>query len=487
MGAYAVYGLDAAPTPLMALMPVLSLMPVLNLPTRSKNYVAEHREPNIVTGAKSFFMQTSGTLKRELGVFGAVMMGLGSIVGTGVFVSIGIAAGIAGPAVILAIALAAGVATANGLSSAQLAANHPVSGGTYEYGYRYLNPPLAFIAGWMFLLAKSASAATAALGFAGYLLDLLDVDEGWRVPVALGAVLLLTVVVLGGIRRSNAVNILIVGMTLATLALFVLVGLGSFDDDNLSPFFGLGGQDIGINDLLEATALMFVAYTGYGRIATLGEEVRDPRRTIPRAIITALVVIMALYVLVAIVAVGAIGADGLSDAVEGAAAPLEVAARSFDVDGIAPLVAFGAMTAMLSVLLNLILGLSRVLLAMGRRRDMPAITATLNPAQTTPTVAVMVMGGVIGLLVLLGNVKTTWSFSAFTVLIYYSLTNLAALRLRPDERLFPAWVSVLGLVACLFLSVWVQFEILLVGVLLIGVALLWQRVAQGWGGSIKEE
>ncbi len=159
-------------------------------------------------------------LQRELGVSGATMMGLGSIVGTGIFASIGIAAGVAGPAVLLAIAVAALVATANGLSSAQLAASHPVSGGTYEYGYRYLNPRLGFTAGWVFLLAKSASAATAALGFAGYLLDALGVaDPRWLTPLALTAVATLTGVVLAGIRRSNTTNIVIVSVTLSALRL----------------------------------------------------------------------------------------------------------------------------------------------------------------------------------------------------------------------------------------------------------------------------
>lgn len=420
----------------------------------------------------------AASLKRELGVFGAVMMGLGSIVGTGVFVSIGIAAGIAGPAVILAIVLAAGVATANGLSSAQLAANHPVSGGTYEYGYRYLNPRLGFVAGWMFLLAKSASAATAALGFAGYLLDTLDLSDSLRVPVALVAVGGLTAIVMGGIRRSNTVNVIIVSLTIGTLALFVVVGVFSIDTDNYAPFFEISGASVSLQDLLQATALMFVAYTGYGRIATLGEEVRDPRTTIPRSIITALVVIMIMYVLVAIVGVGVIGAAALSAATEGNAAPLEVAARSFDLDSVAPLVAIGAMVAMLSVLLNLILGLSRVLLAMGRRRDMPPQTARLNADNTTPIVAVPVMGGVIAALVLLGDVQTTWSFSAFNVLIYYSLTNLAALQLSPEERLFPAWVSLAGLAACFSLAFFVQFEVIIAGVVLLGIGLVWQLAAR---------
>jgi len=156
-------------------------------------------------------------MKRERGVFGATMMGLGSIIGAGVFVSIGLAAGIAGPAVVVAIALAAAVATCNALSSAQLAANHPVSGATYEYGYRYLSPTLGFAAGWMFLCAKSASAATAALGFAGYLLNAAGQDARWLIPVAVGTVAVLTAVAFTGLQLSNRVNVVIVSVTLSAL------------------------------------------------------------------------------------------------------------------------------------------------------------------------------------------------------------------------------------------------------------------------------
>ena len=112
-------------------------------------------------------------LARVVGTPGAILLGLGSIVGTGAFVSIGIAAGVAGPSVVVATALAALLAACNGLSSAQLAADHPVSGGSYEYGYKHVSPRVGFMAGWMFLSAKSASAATAALGLAGYALDVV--------------------------------------------------------------------------------------------------------------------------------------------------------------------------------------------------------------------------------------------------------------------------------------------------------------------------
>ncbi len=419
-------------------------------------------------------------LKREIGVFGATLMGLGSIVGTGVFVSIGIAAGIAGPSVIIAVAIGAVVATCNAFNSAQLAASHPVSGGTYEYGYKYLNHWLGFIAGWMFLLAKSASAATAALGFAGYLLNAFGVNnQTWLVLTALTAVVVLTIVVLSGIRRSNVTNIIIVSITLFSLAIFILAGIPQVvlsGGENLMPFFP---GDKPIASLLQAAALMFVAYTGYGRIATLGEEVKEPRRTIPRAIALTMLVTCLLYISISVVSVivGKEVIDKLSQADVSLAAPLEVIAKSgLGVPVIPKLIAVGAITAMLGVLLNLILGLSRVLLAMGRRRDVPKIFARLNSQQTTPYVAVVVVGVAIAILVLIGDVKTTWSFSAFNVLIYYAITNFAALQLSPEERLYPQWLGWVGLASCLFLAFWVEQEIWLVGLGLIIVGLIWHSL-----------
>ena len=452
---------------------------------------------------------SSPLLKRELGVLGATLMGLGSIIGTGVFVSIGIATEIAGPAVILAMAIAAIVATCNGLNSAQLAASHSVSGGTYEYGYKYLTPWLGFTAGWMFLLAKTASASTAALGFASYLLNATGLTgRGLLIPTALAAVVVLTLVVLSGIRRSNVANIVIVSITLLSLAFFIVSGLPAVDIDNMTPFFKGSMATV-----LHASALMFVAYTGYGRIATMGEEAREPRKTIPRAMIITMVITMLLYMAVATVAVGTVGAEvlfqsligiytqlppplhiyyhipvqgtyltemttAITSATQAQAGPLEVAVRSFGIPGGTQIVAVGAITAMLGVLLNLILGLSRVLLAMGRRRDMPRILAGLNHSGTTPAVAVLVVGIAIAGLVLIGDVKTTWSFSAFTVLIYYAVTNLAALRLPAHERLYPKWLAWVGLAACIFLAFWVEQQIWQVGLALIFSGLIWHTAAQ---------
>lgn len=415
-------------------------------------------------------------LKKELGLPGAIMMGLGAMLGTGIFVSIGIAAGIAGPAVILATVLAAGVAICNGLSSAQLAASHAVSGGTYEYGYRYLNSWLGFTAGWLFLLAKSASAATAALGFAGYLLYSLGQPQQYLVPLGLAAVVLLTAVVLGGMRRTNFINILIVSVTLAALLAFVAMGAPSVDTSNFAPFFVGHSKSHGAGTLaalLQASALMFVAYTGYGRIATLGEEVHNPRHTIPRAIIMTMVITMALYVTVAIAGIGVLGAADFHAATAGQAAPLAIAAQVFERPVVAQLIAIGAITAMLGVLLNLVLGLSRVLLAMGRRGDAPSLFGRLNEAATSPIWATLGVSAVIALLVAIGDIRITWSLSAFTVLIYYAITNLAALRLPGPLRLYPRWVSALGLASCLFLAFWVNWQTWATGLGLIMAGLVW--------------
>jgi APA family basic amino acid/polyamine antiporter len=419
-------------------------------------------------------------LQRVVGIPGAVLLGLGSILGTGIFVSIGIAAGVAGPSVILAVALAAAVATFNGLSSAQLAASHPVSGGTYEYGYRYLNPTLGFTAGWMFLSAKSASAATAALGFGGYVLIAFGYSgEIVRIVLAVTAVVVLTAVVASGMRRSNRTNTVIVSLTLLALLAFVVAAIPhAFDKAGEHLASSVAAEGDGVRGLLHATALMFVAYTGYGRVATLGEEIREPKKSIPKAIVITLLVTMLLYVAVALVAVAAAGAPVLAESTRSAAAPLEMLARGFGVPGIAWLVAVGAVTAMLGVLLNLLLGLSRVLLAMSRRGDMPQGLARLEGVHASPRRAVFVVALIVAVLALTGSVKTTWSFSAFTVLVYYALTNLAALRLPAEIMLYPRWVPAAGLVCCLGLAFWVEPSIWVTGLGLIAVGLVWHTIAR---------
>jgi APA family basic amino acid/polyamine antiporter len=421
-------------------------------------------------------------LRRELGLPGAAMMGLGAMMGTGVFVTIGVGAGVAGPALPLALLLSAVVAICSGLSSAQLAAAHPVSGGTYEYGYKYLNPAFGFTAGWLFLCAKTASAATAALGVSGYLGRLIgSIGNGCGCagrlePLAVLVALAVTAVVFAGIRQSNVLNIAVVSITMASLFIFVIFAAPSVDSAHLSPLLPEGTS--ATRGFLEACALMFVAYTGYGRIATLGEEVKEPQRNIPRAIIAATLISAAIYIAVGMSAVGAYGAGPLAEETRSEAAPLESVLRALGHPAAARWIVLGALTAMLGVLLNLILGLSRVMLAMGRRGDLPRAFARLNRSRTTPLLAVGASGLAVAGLAMTGDVKLTWSFSAFTVLLYYFITNLAALRQPASQRLYPRAVAWAGLGSCLFLAFWVEIRFWLTGLSFIGVGLLWHAFAR---------
>jgi APA family basic amino acid/polyamine antiporter len=427
-----------------------------------------------------------GRLKRELGLAGAIVMGLGSIVGSGVFVGIGIAAGIAGPSVVLAIVVAALLATCNALSSAQLAAINPVSGGAYEYGYRYLSPSLGFIAGWTFLCAKTASAATAALGFAGYFLYLGGGDPTWRARIAVIASFVLALLVLTGLRRSNWVNMAMVALTLGALVVFVITGAPAFFQNgarHFTPFFP-AERESQPAAFFHAAALMFVAFAGYARIATMSEEVKHPSTTIPRAIIATLVISGALYIGVTLVAIGAVGADALSTQVANAATPLEAAASTFGAPAVGALVAIGAMTAMLGVLLNLILGLSRMALAMARRGDLPALFARLTRRGATPAAAVALVGAAIAIFAAFGGIETAWSFSAFSILIYYAITNLAALQLSKENRIYPRFIALLGLLACVALAFFVPESVWMAGVALLAVGLVWHVAARAfWRAS----
>lgn len=383
---------------------------------------------------------TTTALRRELGLFGAIVTGLGSILGTGAFVSIGLASGMWGDVVIWAIPLAALVAVFNGLSSAFLAGRFPVAGGTYEYGYRALNQWYGFTAGWLFLLAKTASAASAALGVALY----LGTDSPF-VPIA--AAVGVTMLVAAGIRRTTAANTLLVLLTITAISWFAMSGLLGSDPD-----VSLGIAPDG--DLMAAIAFLFVAYTGYGRIATLGEEVHRPAETIPRAVIVTLAISALLYL--------GIEMGGRGMAGPGWGRALEMGFLDM------PVVTIGAITAMLGVLLNLVLGLSRVWLAMGRRHDMPTALARLSGG-SQPTAAILLSGALVAVVTLVGDISFAWSFSAMTVLLYYGITNLAALGI--DRGRITAWA---GLGSCLFLSFFVPLEIWLIGLGLIVAGLAWK-------------
>ncbi|XHC25317.1 APC family permease [Phycisphaerales bacterium ac7] len=296
---------------------------------------------------------------------------------------------------------------------------------------------------------------------------------------------LMTALVLFGLRRTNTLNTALVSTTVIFLLLFIV---GNLPDairrapDTLVPFFE-GPEDADGNRapwglaLASATALMFVAYTGYGRIATLGEEVVEPRKTIPRAVIATLIVSMLLYVGTAFALLGPFKSGYIAKVTAEDAAPLLVAAQGSRVPGLAMFLWVGAVTAMLGVLLNLILGLIRVLLAMGRRGDMPRGVAALT-AKKNPAAAIIVVACVIGAIVAIGDLKLAWSFSAFTVLIYYAITNASALQLAKAVRLYHPALAWCGLVACAGLAFFVETRVWLIGLGLILLGQVWFEVAR---------
>ncbi len=401
-------------------------------------------------------------LRRALRLRDAVGIGLGAIVGAGIFVISGVAAGIGGPAFLLGLLIAGAVASANALSSAQLAAAYPRAGGTYEYGYRVLRPWAGFTAGWMFLTSKITAAGAVALGLAGYVDPLLPAVSPRILAVA--AIVIFTALNSFGVRRSSRVNLITVVISMGTLLLFVAVGAPSFSAGNLRPF-----APAGMRGVLESAAILFFAYTGYARIATLGEEVIEPSRTIPRAILLTIGGALLLYLAVAVVAVGAVGTHALAVT----AAPLRVAGEATGVAWLPTILSLGGVTAMLGVILSQLLGLSRMSFAMARRRDLPLWLAAVHPRHGVPVRAGLIVGAIAAVIAATGTLSQVARTASFTILIYYGIANWAALRMPSALRLYPRIIPLAGLVSCVALALAIEWQIVLLGltVLLIGFAL----------------
>jgi APA family basic amino acid/polyamine antiporter len=380
-----------------------------------------------------------GELRRRLGVGDAVVIGLGSMVGAGIFVALAPAAAAAGSGLLVALAIAAVVAYCNATSSARLAARYPASGGTYVYGRERLGEFWGYLAGWGFVVGKTASCAAMALTVGSYLWP------GQAHAVAVAAVVALTAVNYAGIQKSAWVTRAIVAVVLAVLTAVVVACFGAGDVAVGRLEWSAGTDWYGV---LQAAGLLFFAFAGYARIATLGEEVRDPARTIPRAIPLALGITLVVYAAVAIAVLGVLGADRLA----GAEAPLAEAARAVGAEWLAPVVRVGAAVAALGSLLALILGVSRTTLAMARDRHLPHALAAVHPRFQVPHRAELAVGAVVAVLAATVDVRGAIGFSSFGVLVYYAVANAAAFTLTRDEGRPPRAVPVLGLAGCLLLA-----------------------------------
>ena len=386
-------------------------------------------------------MRADSRLRRDLGFTDAVGVGLGAIIGAGIFVVTGMAARVAGPAFLVGLLLAGIAAACNALSSAQLAAAFPRSGGTYEYGRRLLGPRTGFAAGWLFLASKLAAAGTVGLGFAAYL-DALVPGLPAR-GIAIGAVAVLAAANLFGIRKAGRLNTLIVLVSTGVLVAFVAAGIPAFDRRRLAPF-----APAGVAGILESAGLLFFAYTGYARVATLGEEVRDPERTIPRAIVAALAIASALYLAVSVVAVGAIGAAAMG----ASASPLADAAAVFPAPFLREAVVAGAAAAMLGVMLSQVLAISRMMFAMAGEGDLPRWLARVGRRSGAPDAAIVATATSMCAVILAGDLRAAATAASFTILVYYAVTNVAALRLPAARRLYPRGLAMLGLASCVLFA-----------------------------------
>jgi APA family basic amino acid/polyamine antiporter len=406
----------------------------------------------------------SGELKRSLGVFDAVMIGLGSMIGAGIFAALGPAARAAGSGLLIGLAMAAVVAYCNATSSARLAALYPESGGTYVYGRRRLGEFWGYLAGWGFVVGKTASCAAMALTVGLY------VWPSHAHEIAVAAVVALTVVNYFGVQKSAWLTRVIVAVVLAVLAAVVVAVFNS----GVAAADGLAiDSTVSARGVLEAGGLLFFAFAGYARIATLGEEVKDPARTIPRAILVALAIALAVYIVVAVAVLAVLGPTRLA----ASAAPLVEAVRVAGVGWLIPIVGVGAALAALGSLLALILGVSRTTLAMARDRHLPHSLAAVHRRFKVPHRAEIAVGVVVAVLAATADIRGAIGFSSFAVLIYYAIANASAFTLNVDQGRPPRLIPVVGMAGCLILALslpWISV-VTGAGVIALGIAIYMMR------------
>ena len=391
-------------------------------------------------------------LKREIGLFGATALGIGAIIGSGIFIVTGIVAGIAGPAMIISVMIAGVIALFSALCVAELSAYLPEEGGTYAYAQKLISPLAGFIAGWIWVFSNIFVGAAVSLGFAHYFATLFP-----ALPVkgiAVFICLIFIIINYIGLKESTILNNLLVTLKVLILLFFIAFGLGFFSTANLTPL-----APAGISGILSGAALIFFAYTGFARVTIMAEEVQNPRVTIPRSIYLALAISTILYIFVSVIAVGLVGAPALSRS----GSPLADAIR---VTGSSPavlLISTGAMIATASVLLTTIMGISRIVFAMSRKGDLPAFLNRLHPRFNTPHYAIWLSGACMIAAILLADITLVVAVSTFAMLVFYLIADIAALRIPSDFQKYPRIVPLIGAVSCIALIGFLTINSWLIG------------------------
>lgn len=411
-------------------------------------------------------MTSKPALVRRLHVTDAVLIGLGSMMGAGVFAAFTPAAQAAGNGLLIGLVVAAIVAFCNATSSAQLAAEYPTSGGTYVYGRERLGHTWGFLAGWSFIIGKIASCAAMALTFAAYV-----APAGWERPVAVAAVVVLAGVNLLGITRTALVTRVLAVFVLAVLVVVITAGVTTGEPAH-AVTDGLVAQ--GWYGILQSGGLLFFAFAGYARVATMGEEVVNPSRTIPVAITIALAIVVIVYAAIAITVLTVLGAD----AVAANPAPLGAVVEASAIGWAHPLVRVGAAAASLGALLALIAGIGRTILAMARERDLPSWLSAVHSRFSVPHRAEIAVAVIVCSLVTTVDLRGAIGFSSFGVLLYYFIANAAALTQSRAARRYPKFIAVTGAIGCLVLVVTLPIVSILVGLVVVALGLAYRTIAK---------
>lgn len=408
------------------------------------------------------------SLARRLTLSDAVAIGLGSMIGAGVFAAFAPAASAAGAGLLVGLVIAGLVAWCNATSSAQLAAQYPESGGSYVFGRERLGEWPGFLAGWAFVVGKTASCAAMALTFAVY-----AVPEPWQRPVAVVAVLILTGVNLLGVTRTAMALKVLVCCVLLVLLLVVVVAAQSAAGHPL-PRLDVGSLFAGgWYGVLQSAGILFFAFAGYARITTLGEEVRKPAKTIPRAVAISLVAVLVVYAMLAVLLLIVVGPSRLAVSI----APLVSLVEDAGAAWAAPVVQVGAAIASLGALLALIAGVGRTALAMARNADLPRPLAAVHPKFQVPYRAEIVLALVVSVLVVSVDLRGVIGFSSFGVLLYYLVANIAAFTQVRAHRMYPRMFQVVGAAGCVTLAVTLPWQSVLGGVVVLSLGVIYRSLS----------
>jgi basic amino acid/polyamine antiporter, APA family len=395
------------------------------------------RKPVVAMTEESGTDTGEGELRRSISLFQLSLFGIGATIGTGIFIVLTEAVPISGPSVILAFVFAGVVAGLTAICYAELASAVPVSGSSYSYAYATMGEAVAMVVAACLLLEYGVSAAAVAVGWSQYLNELFDNLFGFTIPDSLSnapeqdgvinlpaviLVVLVTALLLRGASESAKVNAVMVLIKVGVLVLFIAVGVTGWESDNLSDF-----APFGVSGVTSAAGIIFFSYIGLDAVSTAGEEVKNPRRNLPLAILIALVTVTSLYVLVAIVAVAAQPMADFEGQEAGLSAILEsVTGSSWP----ATVLAAGAVVSIFSVTLVVIYGQTRILFAMGRDGMVPPLFHRLNPRTLVPVPATLIVATIVSLLAGLLPIDFLAEMTSIGTLVAFLIVSIGVMVLR---------------------------------------------------------